>query len=135
MVYLPPTNEVWGKLIFSVACVKNSVHRGGLPQCMLGYPRGPGTPPDQAPPPTRYPPDQAPPWISACWGIWSTSGRYASYWNAILFNKSYRLTGLWTNLSVSCVEKTILVIASKYFGHSIQIFWSQWGVIGPLTKL
>ena len=26
---LPPANEVWGKVIFSVACVKNSVHRGG----------------------------------------------------------------------------------------------------------
>ena len=25
---LPPANEVWGKVIFSVACVKNSVHRG-----------------------------------------------------------------------------------------------------------
>ena len=30
-VLLPPTNEVWGKVIFSVACVKNSVHRGGVP--------------------------------------------------------------------------------------------------------
>ena len=26
--YLPPANEVWGKVIFSQACVKNSVHRG-----------------------------------------------------------------------------------------------------------
>ena len=26
--FLPPANEVWGKVIFSVACVKNSVHRG-----------------------------------------------------------------------------------------------------------
>ena len=28
----------WGKVIFSEACVKNSVHRGDLPHCMLGYP-------------------------------------------------------------------------------------------------
>ena len=37
--FLPPANEVWGKVIFSVACVKNSVHSGGggLLQCMLGY--------------------------------------------------------------------------------------------------
>ena len=28
-VFLPPTNEVWGKVIFSEVCVKNSVHRGG----------------------------------------------------------------------------------------------------------
>ena len=40
--------------IFTPVC--HSVHRGGLPQCMMGYPPdqapslGPGTPPDQAPP-------------------------------------------------------------------------------------
>ena len=76
-LYLPPANEVWGKVIFSVACVKNSVYGvGGLPQCMLGYP------------PTRHPqgPGQGtPPPSSVCWEIRSTSGRYASYWNAILF--------------------------------------------------
>ena len=26
--FLPPANKVWGKVIFSQACVKNSVHRG-----------------------------------------------------------------------------------------------------------
>ena len=40
MIFLPPANEVWGKVIFSEACVKNSVHRGGVP--------------GQVPPPTRY---------------------------------------------------------------------------------
>ena len=31
-VFLPPANEVWGKVIFSEACVKNSVHEGeGVP--------------------------------------------------------------------------------------------------------
>ena len=28
--YLPPANEVWGKVIFSEACVKNSVHGGAV---------------------------------------------------------------------------------------------------------
>ena len=28
MALLPPANEVWGKVIFSQACVKNSVHSG-----------------------------------------------------------------------------------------------------------
>ena len=44
---LPPANEVWGKVIFSVACVKNSVQwgEGGLPQCMLGYHTPPGADP------------------------------------------------------------------------------------------
>ena len=27
---LPPANKVWGKVIFSQACVKNSVHTGGV---------------------------------------------------------------------------------------------------------
>ena len=27
---LPPASKVWGKVIFSEACVKNSVHRGGV---------------------------------------------------------------------------------------------------------
>ena len=63
MEFLLPANEVWGKVIFSVACVKNSVHRREgrcLPQCMLGYPIP--SPWDQATPPSRPPPrDQAPP--------------------------------------------------------------------------
>ena len=56
---LPPANEVWGKVIFSEACVKNSVHRGGeggVPDQV--HPPGPGryTPPG----PGRYTPrDQA----------------------------------------------------------------------------
>ena len=53
--FLPPANEVWGKVIFSVACVKNSVHRWGLSQCMLGYP------PPTRPPWEQTPRDQAPP--------------------------------------------------------------------------
>ena len=106
----------WAKVIFSQACVKNSVHRRGggcLPQCMLGYttPPGPGhTPPEQTPPQTRHPPgsrhslgpgthlpplgadppqtrhtprSRHPPREADC-NIRSTSGRYASYWNAFL---------------------------------------------------
>ena len=47
-------------------------------------------PPRAGPPWSRHPPqEQAPPWIrppqrSACWEIRATSGRYASYWNAIM---------------------------------------------------
>ena len=33
---LPPANEVRGKVIFSQACVKNSVHRMLLGECLLG---------------------------------------------------------------------------------------------------
>ena len=52
--FLPPANKVWGEVIFSEACVKNSVHRGvgGVPDQVP--PLGPGryTPPG----PGRYPP-------------------------------------------------------------------------------
>ena len=45
---LPPANGVWGKVIFSVACVKNSVHRGGSTWA--------GTSPGQVHPLGRYTP-------------------------------------------------------------------------------
>ena len=73
--------------IFTGVC--DSVHRGGgLPQCKLRYhllpaketPLARQTPPGQGdPPPARQTPLR-----SACWEIRSTSGRYTSYWNAIL---------------------------------------------------
>ena len=82
---LPPANQVWGKVVFH-RCL--SVHKGGIclwvQECASGSgvhtpwtppPRNththwthtsPGTPPGHAPSPR------------------STSGRYASYWNAFL---------------------------------------------------
>ena len=90
---LPPANEVWGKVIFLHLSV--ILFTGGvLPQCMLVYPT-----PSSRPPPhpwSRHPlrsrhipradtlPRAGIPLCSACWEIQSTSGRYASYWNAIL---------------------------------------------------
>ena len=41
-------------------------------------------PPEQTPPIADTPPGADTPRSSACWEIRSTSGRYASYWNAIL---------------------------------------------------
>ena len=73
--------EVWGKVIFSEACVKKAVHRGGgLPQCMLGY----QTPREEAPP------------EQSMLEVWSTSGQYASYWNAILLSLSFVLQSSFT---------------------------------------
>ena len=71
-------NEVVAKVIFLHLSVIHSVHRGGLIQCMLGYPPGTGTPPPpgqgrppgpgrpprtrQTPPgPDRYPPGKLTP--------------------------------------------------------------------------
>ena len=66
----------WAKVMFLQASVILSTG-GCLPQCMLGY-----HPPEQTPPRSRLPPQRRP-----CWEIRSTRGRYASYWNAILFVK------------------------------------------------
>ena len=94
-----------GKVIFSQACVKNSVQReGGVSQHSLGQ-RPPlpsacwDTPPGQTPPtpgrhhplpladtPLGRPPQADPPGRHPPPGADGyCSGRYASYWNAFLF--------------------------------------------------
>ena len=92
-----------------------SVHRGGLPQCMLGYhhpsppPPEAGTSPEQTPPRSRHPREQTPP-LPGSRPPRAVSppgskhpprsrqppladgyccGRYASYWNAFLFGKMF----------------------------------------------
>ena len=60
--------QSWGKVMFLHVWFCS---QGGLPQCMLGYPS----------PQSRHPPPRS----SACWEILTTSGWYASYWNAFLF--------------------------------------------------
>ena len=127
----------WGKVIFSVACVKNSVHRGGSTWAgasseagtppsryrhppgqvyppspgqvplwqvhpLAGTPPRAGTSPSAGTPPRqvhplgalhagrygqqvgRYTPHGTHPGSIACQEIRTTSGRYASYWNAFL---------------------------------------------------
>ena len=73
----------WGKVMFLHLSVSHSVHRGDLP----------------------YPPDRHPPWPDTPlgWhpravhaGTRSTSGRYASYWNAILFMTCFSWPGRGT---------------------------------------
>ena len=99
--FLPPTNKLGQGYVFTHVC--DSVHRGSLPQCMLGYPPGADTPtpgadtptpgadtpwsktsPRSRPPKSSHPPGADTPRSSACWEIRTTSGRYASYWNVYL---------------------------------------------------
>ena len=53
----------WAKVIFSQACVKNSVHGGGVCLSACWDPPRPGTPweQQQTPPQTRHPPRTRPP--------------------------------------------------------------------------
>ena len=77
--FLPPATKLGQGYIFTGVC--DSVHRGGSTWA--------GTPPrDQVPPRPGTPPrSRYTPTSSACWEIWATSGRYASYWNAFLLLK------------------------------------------------
>ena len=91
IVYYRPQRS-WAKVMFLQASVILLTGGGCLPQCMLGHPpsRHPPwkqTPPEQTPHPSRHPPpprSRHPP-PEADSSIRSTSGRYASYWNAFLF--------------------------------------------------
>ena len=106
------SQQSWAKVIFSQACVKNSVH-GGEGVCLSACwdtpppkqtpqppwtrpPHGPGRhppgpdPPDQTPPGPDTPQTrQTPPQEADC-SIRSTSGWYASYWNAFLFTSNFQ---------------------------------------------
>ena len=75
-------NEVVAKVMLLLVSVILLTGGRCLPQCMLGY----HTPP----PESRHPPgaDNPPP-READSGIWSMSGRYASYWNAFLYNCAF----------------------------------------------
>ena len=88
-----PANEVWGKVIFSEACVKNSVHRRGAGSrgvpaqggCLLGGGGLMGVPGGD--PLSVCSAGLLPgvclvetPWDGYC------CGRYASYWNAFLLS-------------------------------------------------
>ena len=116
-------NEVVAKVIFLHLFV--ILFTGGvLPQCMLGYhpPWDQADPPqEQADPPQtrqtpspgtgRPPPDQADPPREADSSIRSTSGRYASYWNAFLLSLASTMTryqdrnfSLWECYALSSID-------------------------------
>ena len=102
--FLPPATKLGQGYVFTGVC--DSVHRGvsasvhaGIPPTRPNTPWSrhppradtpgadpPGSrhPPEQTPPQSRHPPGVDTPWCKACWEIWSTCGRYASYWNANL---------------------------------------------------
>ena len=71
----------FGKVMFSQACVKNSVHRGVRGRCTYPLPPARQMPPGQTPPLGRHPP----PWADTPRSDGHCSGRYASYWNAFLY--------------------------------------------------
>ena len=96
LILLPPANEVWGKVIFlhpSVILFTGGSTLAGTP--LAGTPpKHVHTPLRQVPPAGTHPTWQVPPAGTPSLagtppavhaGIRSTSGRYASYWNAFFF--------------------------------------------------
>ena len=112
MIFLPPANEVWGKVMFLHPSVSHSVHggggsifsrgmlslaggavlNGGVPRLAGGVSSLAGGAVLSSTPPLRMAEDGTP--------LWLTSGRYASYWNAFL-------SKLKTNLSVLVLGLTV----------------------------
>ena len=78
-IYRPQRS--WGKVIFSEACVKNSVHRGDRPFNTTHPGRTPRADPSWADLP------------SACREIPATSGQYAFYWNVYLLPPAHEVWG------------------------------------------
>ena len=85
MTYLlPPATKLGQGYLFT--CVCDSVKGGLCPTACWDTLPWEQTPPVQLPPCSGPPWDQAPPpHRSVCWELRATSGCYASYWNAILF--------------------------------------------------
>ena len=95
---LPPTAKLGQGNIFRSVC-QEFCSQGGSAPLHAGIhpspqeqtrqeqtpPAGADTPQEQTPPSRSRPP---PPRHSTCWEIRTTSGRYKSYWNAILFSCS-----------------------------------------------
>ena len=76
----------WGGSIVCFTWVSASVHAGIHTSSWEQTLPLKQTPPlEQTPPQSGHPMGADTPWNSACWEIQTTSGRYASYWNAILF--------------------------------------------------
>ena len=113
---LPPATKLGQGYVFTRVC--DSV-QGGL---------------DQAPPGSRHLPRKQTPQHSACWEIRATSGRYASYWNAILFIINFILTPAGDEVQVvyaSGSDVTPLVALESYYYNGFTGFriWVTYQII------
>ena len=129
---VPPANEVWGKVIFLHLSV--ILFKGGVPgQVPPGkYTPLAGTPPGRYTPQQVHPQQVPPPGPATHAGIRSTSGRYASYWNAFLF--LLVLVGCSTSSSISSVSNvswySLIILSRLATPKSCQLIPSS-----PLMRL
>ena len=109
-VYYRPQRSCGQGYVFTRVC--DSVHRGGgSGQGELPPGReNPPPPQDQTPPWSRHPPEQTPPPRRAAdSSIRSTSGRYASYWNAFLLDKVNGLCKSFPFLSLISIFDCVIL--------------------------
>ena len=123
--WLPPANEVWGKVMFLHLCVilftggHASQHASQV--TWLGSLHPVGLPPGGLPPGgggLGWPQ----------WDTWDTSGWYASYWNAFLFQNTF--SKIWIIHSPS--QHTLLLLRIHHWSphtfsyiYSNNTYWSQ----------
>ena len=107
------------------------------------HPLEPGThqihPPDQVHPPPdqvnhpRTPSTRYPPRGTACWEIRSTRGRYASYWNAILFisdfpllkSSAWPMSLIWPQIKFTLNHKCILLLFTARNSSCGKVMFSE----------
>ena len=120
MRFLPPATKLGQGNIFTGVC--DSVHRGWSASVDAGIPpppgpgtttspQGPGTPRSRHPPPPNR----------AYWEIWPTSGRYASYLNAILL-----YVKLKTQLGYCRLNTATLIILRMFITTVWATIWNEW---------
>ena len=102
-VFLPSATKLWQRNVLHLSVIL-FIGRGCLPQCMLGYTPWRDTPWRDTPwadtprTDTHLPPGQTSPWADTDQADTPLpadgycSGRYASYWNAFLFENIVLLT-------------------------------------------
>ena len=81
-------------------------HPPGADTPRADIPQSRHPPPGATAPPEQTPPESRPPHRRACWEIRSTRGRFASYWNAILFIVAFTLIHKYHNILFIVAKKT-----------------------------
>ena len=120
--------------VFTGVC--DSVHRGGVSgkewrPPSRETPRGTDPPWEQTPPGTRPPqPEQTPPGTDpppeADSSIRSTSGRYASYWNAFLYYKHWPVVYLLLLTLTTCATVVNVSVIHVFLLHLQVCTTPQW---------
>ena len=130
IVSLLPATKLGQGNVFTGVC--DSVHRGGLPQCMLGYPPGSRHPPPrkQAPPQEQAPsPEQAPPQEQAPPSRAQHAGRYgqcAGGTHPAGMQSCCNCNSGWFHITNDSNYKCFLMVSFLLWYHDYTKQWQAW---------